>query len=231
MNNYHYIAIQKAASWANDKNMLELCVKEFHAIKASETIDTKACAIAAAKLNGINPLIIQLFETKIMKTIVITTRMLNSDKTGVSAFIMCDADIVQTIKNIIESNSDAARKSESTYMVGATLSVEQLAASDVKQLPKHSNQDDKSAAIELKALLLANSTGAIVQDITSGHLSNNGGLRGHSAGDIFPWRVLITGKIDALKYWIVNPMGAKILTPYPTYSAAYTEAGTLKGMA
>ena len=57
-------------------------------------------------------------------------------------------------------------------------------------------------------------------DLTSGHLKNNGGLRGHSAGDIFPWRILITGTMDNLKYWIVNPSGTKSAKPYDNVGEA-----------
>lgn len=60
-----------------------------------------------------------------------------------------------------------------------------------------------------------------MQTTTSGHLSTNGGIRGHSAGEIFPWRVLITGPMDNLKYWVVNPAGRKCNEPYASYKAAY----------
>lgn len=63
---------------------------------------------------------------------------------------------------------------------------------------------------------------------TSGHLSNNGGLRGHSAGEIFPWRVLITGTFDSLKYWIIAPNGKQCNTPYDTAKNAYGMAGVFK---
>ena len=69
-----------------------------------------------------------------------------------------------------------------------------------------------------------------MSDSTSGHLTNNGGLRGHSAGDIFPWRVLITGTMDNLKYWIVSPTGKKGAFPYDSYATAYRMAGNFKEM-
>ena len=69
-----------------------------------------------------------------------------------------------------------------------------------------------------------------MQTITSGHLSNNGGLRGHSAGTIFPWRVLITGTFDSLKYWIIAPNGKTSNTPYSDYKTAYTMAGIFKDL-
>ena len=61
MNNYHYIAIQKAASWKNDANMRTMCVKEFHSIAPADTMDTPDQAIEAAYANGINPSIIEEF--------------------------------------------------------------------------------------------------------------------------------------------------------------------------
>jgi len=46
---------------------------------------------------------------------------------------------------------------------------------------------------------------------TSGHLSNNGGVRGHSAGDFFPWRVMVKGS-DTLRYIVINPDGSYMST-------------------
>lgn len=62
MNNLHYIAIQKAASWGDNFTMVQACINEFHMVQADDTIDTPALAIAAAKHNGINPQLIELFE-------------------------------------------------------------------------------------------------------------------------------------------------------------------------
>lgn len=45
---------------------------------------------------------------------------------------------------------------------------------------------------------------------TSGHLKSNGGIRGHSAGDFYPYRVMIQGTMDSLKYWVINPQGDKV---------------------
>jgi len=57
---------------------------------------------------------------------------------------------------------------------------------------------------------------------TSGHLSNNGGVRGHSAGDIFPWLVMGQGVPGSSFRWIlVNPSGEKIGTFF-TSVAAYS---------
>ncbi len=50
--------------------------------------------------------------------------------------------------------------------------------------------------------------------LTAGHLSDNGGLRGHSVGDIFPYRIMIQGKLDNLIYWVMNPKGKKCARAY-----------------
>ena len=45
---------------------------------------------------------------------------------------------------------------------------------------------------------------------TQGHLQNNGGIRGHSAGILFPLRVLAQGqphKINGLQWIVVLPDG------------------------
>lgn len=60
MNNNHYIAIQKAASWGDNFTMVLACVNEFHMI--TESMDTPDQAIDAAYANGIDPTIIQHFE-------------------------------------------------------------------------------------------------------------------------------------------------------------------------
>ena len=62
MNNYHYIAIQKAASWDDNFTMVLACVNEFHMINPAETMDTPAQAISAAYENGISTNIIKQFE-------------------------------------------------------------------------------------------------------------------------------------------------------------------------
>lgn len=45
-------------------------------------------------------------------------------------------------------------------------------------------------------------------------------IKSDSVGDIYPWRILITGQLDALNYWIVNPQGRKSNTPYDTVGEA-----------
>jgi len=46
--------------------------------------------------------------------------------------------------------------------------------------------------------------------LTSGHLSQDGGVRGHSAGDFYPYRVMQQGKLDSLKHWVIDPQGNKV---------------------
>lgn len=48
-----------------------------------------------------------------------------------------------------------------------------------------------------------------MKSITAGHLENNGGIRGHSAGLIFPYRIMAQGKPDDLTWWVINPQGSK----------------------
>ena len=60
-----------------------------------------------------------------------------------------------------------------------------------------------------------------MKSITSGHLKTNGGIRGHSAGDIFPWRVMAQGTMDNLKYWLIKPDGEKH-SAFFTTAAAYS---------
>ncbi|UNA01089.1 hypothetical protein Micant_00012 [Erwinia phage Micant] len=45
---------------------------------------------------------------------------------------------------------------------------------------------------------------------TSGHLANNGGIRGHSAGPVFPFVIYAQGEFGALSYWILQPNGLRI---------------------
>lgn len=48
-----------------------------------------------------------------------------------------------------------------------------------------------------------------MQVITKGHLANNGGIRGHSAGEFYPYRIMAQGKLDSLTWWVINPNGTK----------------------
>jgi len=53
-----------------------------------------------------------------------------------------------------------------------------------------------------------------MQTVTAGHLDSNGGIRGHSAGLIFPYRIMVQGKLDDLVYWVMNPKGKKCARAY-----------------
>ena len=63
---------------------------------------------------------------------------------------------------------------------------------------------------------------------TQGHLGSNGGLRGHSVGDIFPYIVFAEGKLDNLKYKIRTPDG-NIVGEFNTFKDAENEAKQLLG--
>jgi len=65
-----------------------------------------------------------------------------------------------------------------------------------------------------------------MQAITAGHLSSNGGVRGHSAGDFFPYRVVIVGTMEALTYIVVRPDGT-YFAGYDTSKAACQKARDL----
>ena len=60
--------------------------------------------------------------------------------------------------------------------------------------------------------------------ITSGHLASNGGLRGHSVGDIFPFRVMAQGKIDSLTWHVIKPDGEKLGKGHSNPKSAYKVA-------
>lgn len=44
---------------------------------------------------------------------------------------------------------------------------------------------------------------------TQGHLVNDGGIRAHSAGLIYPYRIMAQGLISNLTWWVINPQGKK----------------------
>lgn len=57
---------------------------------------------------------------------------------------------------------------------------------------------------------------------TKPHLSNSGGIRGHSAGDIFPYIIVLVGSfVDGFNYYIVG-QGRTVDTHLPLMS--YTDA-------
>ncbi len=45
---------------------------------------------------------------------------------------------------------------------------------------------------------------------TQGHLKNNGGLRGHSVGEFFPFITMAQGTYDNMRWWVLNPQGQKV---------------------
>lgn len=51
---------------------------------------------------------------------------------------------------------------------------------------------------------------------TSGHLASNGGLRGHSVGDVFPYIVVAQGTFDNLKWNVRAPHGLNVAEGYTT---------------
>ncbi len=55
---------------------------------------------------------------------------------------------------------------------------------------------------------------------TSGHLSSNGGLRGHSVGELFPCSIYLQGTYDALKYRVKFPDGSSS-DKFETYEEAH----------
>ena len=59
---------------------------------------------------------------------------------------------------------------------------------------------------------------------TSGHLSTNGGVRGHSAGGFFPFRIMAQGHIDNLTWWVIRPNGQRC-AGYRKSSQAIARAG------
>ncbi len=58
-----------------------------------------------------------------------------------------------------------------------------------------------------------------MKNLTSGHLLNNGGLRAHSVGDIYPWRIMATGTANDLVWWVINPAGEKVAFRASPHSA------------
>ena len=59
---------------------------------------------------------------------------------------------------------------------------------------------------------------------TSGHLASNGGIRGHSAGDVFPFIVLAVGTYDNLLWRIKKPSGGLMVSRFMSASRAHEVA-------
>lgn len=62
---------------------------------------------------------------------------------------------------------------------------------------------------------------------TSGHLASNGGIRGHSAGAVFPFVVYQQGTPSELYHWVLQPNGLRI-GPFEKYEQAENLAARLK---
>ena len=58
---------------------------------------------------------------------------------------------------------------------------------------------------------------------TAGHCAGNGGLRGHSVGDVFPVVVYQRGNPDSLTHWLRLPDGRDI-GPYFSYDDVHSAA-------
>ena len=55
---------------------------------------------------------------------------------------------------------------------------------------------------------------------TQGHLLNNGGLRAHSVGEFYPFRIMAQGTPDNLRWWVIHPDGYKLTTRHTPQEAA-----------
>lgn len=64
-------------------------------------------------------------------------------------------------------------------------------------------------------------------ELTAGHRSDQMGIRGHSAGPVFPFVLYAQGTFDALGYWILQPNGLRI-GPFEDYAQSESFAMRLK---
>jgi hypothetical protein len=63
-----------------------------------------------------------------------------------------------------------------------------------------------------------------MDNLTSGHMSTQQGIRGHSAGDVFPYVIVAVGTPDELR-WHITGMGIAIGdSVWRTYAAAHNFA-------
>lgn len=62
---------------------------------------------------------------------------------------------------------------------------------------------------------------------TKGHVAGNGGLRGHSCGEVFPFVIYAQGTFDDLWYWVLQPNGLRI-GPFKSWTKAEGLAKRLK---
>lgn len=58
---------------------------------------------------------------------------------------------------------------------------------------------------------------------TKGHCAGNGGLRGHSVGDVFPCVIYQQGTFDSLTHWVLQPNGVRV-GPLANYDEAHAAA-------
>lgn len=68
---------------------------------------------------------------------------------------------------------------------------------------------------------------------TLGHWQDNGGLRGHSTGDFYPWRIMAKGTFRDLKWFVISPTGkelAEYFTPYGASIHAQIEFDKSRGI-
>ena len=66
-----------------------------------------------------------------------------------------------------------------------------------------------------------------MKPLTSGHLVNNGGIRAHSAGEFYPFRVVAQGTFDNLKWHVVWPDGSYTVCSYHRVQDACNKARLL----
>ncbi len=59
---------------------------------------------------------------------------------------------------------------------------------------------------------------------TSGHLAHSAGIRGHSAGEFYPFRVVGKGTFTNLKWYVVKPDGTISTRGFTVVGEAFTLA-------
>lgn len=60
--------------------------------------------------------------------------------------------------------------------------------------------------------------------LTKGHLASNGGLRGHSVGDSFPFIVFARGSFDDIEWCVKSPSGVIVESGLESASQAESMA-------
>lgn len=64
---------------------------------------------------------------------------------------------------------------------------------------------------------------------TKGHMSSSGGIRGHSAGDVFPYVIVLVGSfVSGFKYHVIGPGLKGLGDGYDDYATAVECAKFLK---